>query len=318
MSSKRRSTVADYLIYLAVRVIICAIQILPYPTARRFARFLGRILYRINRRHRKVALENLRHAYPELGEEERDQLVRKCYIHLCTLIIDMLFLPRLMSVRNRRKYLLMPDGDLLMDAVLGEKPVLLVTGHHGNWEVSSWILGLTFPSYSIARTIDNPFLDRLVRQFRERTRQRILAKRGELDRIESVLASGGVLGTLADQDAGSKGQFVEFFGRPASTHKAVALLAMEHNVKMVVVSTSWIENREVRGEWVGSPGRYQVLIEDIIDPDEYKDRPDAIKAITERYTAALERLIRVTPEQYFWVHRRWKSEPRKRKPRKAG
>lgn len=311
-----RSKVKDYLAYLMARFFICILQILSYRAAIRFAKRLGQLVYHLDRRHRKVALDNLRHAYSELSEEEREEMVRAMYVHLCTMFVEILHLPRRLTVRHRKNYLDMHDGDKVMKAICSNRPVLLVTGHFGNWEISSWTLGLTFPTYAIAREIDNPYIDNFIRQFRERTRQRILAKRGEFDRIEAVLAQGGVLGTLADQDAGSRGQFVEFFGRPASTHKAVALLAIEHNVVMVVVGTPFLENREVRGQWFGSPGRYEVLVEDVIDPEDYQDRPDAIAAITERFTQAWERMVRHAPEQYFWVHRRWKSEPRKRKPRK--
>jgi Kdo2-lipid IVA lauroyltransferase/acyltransferase len=101
--------------------------------------------------------------------------------------------------------------------------------------------------------------------------------------------------------------FVDFFGRPASTHKAVALLALEHNAVMVVTAA-------IR---VGAPIRYAIAVEDVILPEEYAGRPDAVRAMTQRFTAALERLVRRAPEQYFWLHRRWKHEPPQRWAKKA-
>jgi KDO2-lipid IV(A) lauroyltransferase len=92
---------------------------------------------------------------------------------------------------------------------------------------------------------------------------------------------------------------VEFFGRPASAHKAVALMALEYDAPMAVVGVAR----------VGGPLRYEAVCEEVIDPREYAARPDAVKAITRRYHAALERLIRRHPEQYFWLHRRWKTQP---------
>src|SRR5262249_20143759 len=124
---------------------------------------------------------------------------------------------------------------------------------------------------------------------REKTGQKILAKKGDFDQIQAVLQAGGVLATLADQDAGQRGVFVDFFGRPASTHKAIALLALEHRVNLVVVGTPK----------VAEPMCYQVVVADVIRPEEYESRrPDAVRAITQRYTAALERLIREAPGQY--------------------
>ena len=122
-----------------------------------------------------------------------------------------------------------------------------------------------------------------------------------------ILARGGLLATLADQDAGQRGLFVDFFGRPASTHKAVALLALEYGVPLLVLGI-----RKLRGEL-----RHELHIADVIRPEEYQGRPDAVKAITQRYTTALEQIVRAAPEQYFWLHRRWKHQPAPKKAKRA-
>ena len=112
---------------------------------------------------------------------------------------------------------------------------------------------------------------------------------------------------LADQDAGPRGLFVDFFGRPASTHKAVALMAMEFDAVLVVIGVPRL----------AEPMFYAVVCGDVIDPREYAGRGDAVRAITQRYTTALEGLIRRYPEQYFWLHRRWKHQPKARVAAKA-
>ena len=191
---------------------------------------------------------------------------------------------------------------------MSDRPLLLVTGHFGNWELGGYVLGLLgFTTYAIARPLDNPHLDDFFRSFRERTGQKVLAKKDDFDNIQSVLAGGGVLATLADQDAGAGGLFVDFFGRPASTHKAVALLALEYNVPMIVIGTPR----------VGQPMKYQVVVEEVIRPEEYAGKADAVRRISQRFTAALERVVRRFPEQYFWLHRRWKHQPAARKGRRA-
>jgi Kdo2-lipid IVA lauroyltransferase/acyltransferase len=169
--------------------------------------------------------------------------------------------------------------------------------------MGGYVLGLLgFTTHAIARELDNPYLDGFLRGFRERTGQRVLPKKGVAYRMEALLNNGGVLATLADQDAGAKGPFVDYFGRPASTHRAVALMALEYNVPLIVIGTPK----------VGEPMRHAILAEDVILPEEYRDRPDAVKAITQRFTAALERMVRLYPEQYFWLHRRWKHQPQAR------
>lgn len=308
--AKKRSDVADFAVYLVLRVVICVIQMLSYPAACQAAKLLAWLLYHVDKRHRLVADDNLRHAFPDLSAEERDKTVRAVFHHFCTLLIEMIHIPRKLHPCNWRRYLDLKGGRKLVEALLSGRSVLLVTGHFGNWEMGGYVLGLLgFTTHAIARVLDNRYLDDFLRSFRERTGQKVLAKTGDFDQLQTLLANNGVIATLADQDAGAKGQFVDFFNRPASTHRAVALLALEYNVPMVVIGTPK----------VGEPMRHTIVVEDVIYPEEYDQRVDAVKAITQRYTAALERMVRIYPEQYFWLHRRWKHQPvvRSRKAKQA-
>jgi KDO2-lipid IV(A) lauroyltransferase len=154
--------------------------------------------------------------------------------------------------------------------------------------------------------LDNPFLDRYQRWFRQRHGQTVLTKKGDVERKQDVLEQGGIMATLGDQDAGQRGLYVDFFNRPASTHKAIALMALEYAVPIVVMGIAR----------VGEPMRHRLIVSDVILPEEYADRADAVKAMTQRCATALEQLIRQYPEQYFWLHRRWKHQP-KQKAKKA-
>lgn len=307
MSDQPRSRRADYLVYLAVRFTVCLIQALSFNAACGFARFLAWLAYRIDKRHRRVAQDNLEKAFPgQYTPAEIDRMIRNVYLHFCTVVVEIAHLPRRLHVHNWKRYVDLPDGGRIVEALLADRPLLIVTGHFGNWEIAGYILGLLgFTTHAIARPLDNPYLDDFFRRFREGTGQKILAKQGDFERIEQVLADGGVLATLADQDAGQRGLFVSFFGRPASTHKAVALMAMEHNVPMVVAGTP------------RQGGKHVIHTADAIDPADFERTPDAVRAITQRFTSDLERLVRLAPEQYFWLHRRWKHQPQPRAKRKA-
>jgi KDO2-lipid IV(A) lauroyltransferase len=116
-----------------------------------------------------------------------------------------------------------------------------------------------------------------------------------------------MLTLLGDLLAVKMACWVNFFGRPASTHKAVALLAIEHNVPIIVMTAARLDK----------PLQYYGMVEDIIYPEEYAGRADAVRAITQRYTTALERMVRLFPEQYFWLHRRWKHQPPVKKAKAA-
>ena len=315
---KARSPWADFAVYAAVRALVGIIQALPLRTAIGMGESLGRLAYRIDKRHRQVALENLAHAFPETmadsvpgGGKRREAMARATFVHFARMVVEMVWLPRLCRLTVYRKHVELGDrpGDLVR-LLLSGRPVILATGHFGNWEMAGYLLGLLgFRSYAIARVLDNPRLEEFLKKFRQRTGQTILAKKGDFDRITEVLSAKGILATLADQDAGPRGQFVNFFNRPASTHKALALMALEYDAPVVVCGTAR----------VGSPLRYRLEIEEIIEPSSFKQEPAAVARLTEAYTAALERLIRRYPEQYFWLHRRWKHEPPKRsKARTAG
>jgi KDO2-lipid IV(A) lauroyltransferase len=304
MMARSRSRATDYAVYLAVRAGVALIQVLPDGAARFAAEAFGWLTYLLDRRHRDVADENLRFAFPHLTAERRVRLVRDSFFHFAGLIFEVARLPRKLHANNWRRHVELVGGDRLVAALIGDRPALLVTGHFGNWELAGYALGLLgFRTHAVARPIDNPYVDRFLRQWRERTGQRVLAKKGDFERMEGLLLRGGILATLADQDAGARGPFVNFFGRPASTHKAIALMALEFNVPIVVAGVPR----------VGRPSCYHVEIEDVIEPAEYAGRPDAVLALTQRYTSGLEILIRRNPGQYFWLHRRWKHQPMARK-----
>ena len=310
--ARRRPWLFDYAVYLIVRVAVCVIQAIPWDLAKSLADGLGRLAYRVDRRHRLVAHDNIARAYPELSESEIDTRVRAVYRHCFRVLVEMIVVPkkyRANTVQNYVRYAVPGDYDRVLALKDQGRPLILVTGHFGNWEVLSYVLGVSgYQGSVIARPLDNPYLDRFLRQFRARTGQRMLAKNGDYDEIKACLESGGHLGVVADQDAGPRGLFVDFFGRPASTFKAIALLSLEYNAPILVMGAAR----------VGDDLQYHLLVGDIILPEEHAAQGDAVRAMTQRYTRALEDIVREYPEQYFWLHRRWKHQPAEKQRRKAG
>ncbi len=268
MSRKQQSRSVAFLVYLAVRLAVSFVQALPFASACRLAQALAWLGHRIDKRHREIARDNLRLAYPnEYSDTELEAMVGKVYGHFCLMMVEILFLPRLVHIDNWRRvltYRTEAEARRMVDLWISGRPVLIVSGHFGNWEVSSYVLGLLGIEFcAIARPLDNPFLDGWLRRLREAQGQKILAKKGDFEQIQGVLARRGVLGTLADQDAGQRGLFVNFFNRPASTHKAVALLALEHNVPIAVIAAARLDQ----------PLHYLAMVEDVIYPEEYAAPP---------------------------------------------
>ncbi len=307
--SKPRSKIADYSVYLIVRLFVCVLQTLSLQVACAVADALAWLAYHVDRRHRLVALENLRLAFGDgYTESQRDAIVRSVYRHFCRLLIEIVHLPRRVHLQNWKKFFDISQAPQVVERLLGDQPVMIVTGHFGNWELAGYVISLLgFTSYAVARPLDNPYLDDYLRRFREHTGQKLLAKKGYLEHMQEILSDNGAIATLADQDAGQRGLFVDFFGRPASTHKAIALLSLQYHVPLAVILSAN----------VGAPLRYCVQVQDLILPEEYDGRPDAVRAITQRFSAAIERGVRRAPDQYFWLHRRWKHQPAKREKRAA-
>jgi KDO2-lipid IV(A) lauroyltransferase len=308
--AKRRSPILDWLVYAAVRAVVAVGQALPMGLCYRIADALGTIAHRIDRRHREVAHDNLRHAFgPSLDDAARDRLVRAVYRHFFRMIFEMLHIPRTMHLTTWRDRIRLTGHERVLDRMLDGGPRILVTGHFGNWEMAGYLFGLFgFPAATIYRPLDNPHLDRFLKTFRGRSGQKLIPKKGGSEETARVLESGGLISALADQDAGQKGLFVDFFGRPASTFKAIALMAIQYDAPIVI-----------GGAIRTGPGfRYEVACEAILEPADWAHQPDPVRWITQEYTAALERLVRRAPEQYLWLHRRWKHQPKPRARREPG
>jgi Kdo2-lipid IVA lauroyltransferase/acyltransferase len=303
--SKKRRLWLDYLAYLAVRSVVAFAQMLSIEQSYALARFLGWVIYKVDSRHRQVGIDNLTQAFDDqFTDVERDQIVRGVYRHFCMMLMEILHSPRKLHLENWRGSIELAGLAPVMDHLItGSRPLIVLTGHYGNWELAGYLFGMFgFPTVAVARTLDNPYLERYLRAFREKTGQSLIPKTGGFDQMVEVLQNNRALTFLADQDAGQRGLFVDFFGQPASTHKAIALLAIEHQAPVAV----GVARR------IGPGFRYEIRCEDVIDPAELSGTADDVRILTQRFTSALERLIRQDPTQYLWLHRRWKHQPRVR------
>jgi len=309
--ARPRSRAVDFLVYLALRVFVCVGQSVSWSTAIACSRTLAWIVHRFDHRHRKVAEENIRFAFPELDDAGVDSLTRRSYEHLLEMAVEIIRMPRTLHLSNIYDYLHYAQPGQLEQAIAfaqKPRPRLLLTGHFGNWEVISYAVGLVgFRGSVIARKIDNPYIDQFVRDFRRKTGQEILDKSLDYAKMLDVMAQKGGLGMVGDQDAGPRGLFVPFMGRPASTYKSIALMSLEFSAPILIMAAARI----------GSPLQYRLYVEDQIEPTELANDPDPVRTITRRYAEAMERVVRRHPEQYFWVHRRWKHQPKEAKKKNA-
>ncbi|HET7098583.1 MAG TPA: lysophospholipid acyltransferase family protein, partial [Casimicrobiaceae bacterium] len=268
----------------------------------------GRLLYHVLPLRRAIVLENLRRVYADtLPESDIVALAQAHYAHLARLAGEFLKF-RWLSAEKKAALVRVENLDAFIAAFRQGKGVLMLTGHFGNWEVAT-IAGIAnYPEvrgrfHFVRRAIKPRWLDALVTRRFEKGGFGVIGKRGSLDQILDLLAKGDVIVFPFDQHAGPPdGIDVDFFGHPAWTFKSLAIIAMATGAP-VMPATSWRE----------PDGRHVLRFSEPLAPIESENSNEAIRLNTRAYNAALEKLILARPEQWYWVHRRWKSVARKRR-----
>ena len=295
-------------VYLVFRALMCGFQMLSPRRAalgaRGFSWFMMRVMPRRMSRV-DVAEENIKRAF---GEDTPDSEVQRIIVgmwrHLFRLLVEWSQLPRKMDLTNCREVVVFRQRQQVLKAMCSGRPVFVLGGHFGNWEVSMATFGFFgFPMGIIAREMDNPYLHDWFVRSRQQFGHKLLLKDGGWGDMVTAAEAGGSLGILCDQDAGRRGVFVDFFGTPASTFKSIALMALQYRAILVMGYGIRLPDDFENARW----SQFEIGCEEVIDPLDYTDA-DAVKQITQRFTSSLERAIRRAPEQYFWVHRRWKTD----------
>ncbi|MFP6767650.1 MAG: lysophospholipid acyltransferase family protein [Planctomycetaceae bacterium] len=297
--------------YAAFRGLVAVIHAMPLRLIDAGSTVLAFVIHRLlpgRLTRREIAVENLRRAFGD--SINTDRIIGRMWLHLFRTIGEIIHLQRRLSRTSYLRYIRFRNRDPVVAALCSDRPVIMLSGHLGNWELAVWIFGLFgFSMGVVARRLDNPYLDRYFIRFRSDTGHDLLDKSGASGEMIERLESAGRLALLCDQDAGSHGLFVDFFGHPASTFKSIALLALRHEAIICV-------GYAIRLDRNNGPERFEVGCEELIDAGAIDD-DNPVLALTRQYTAALERVIRRAPEQYFWIHRRWKSQPGRRRSRRG-
>lgn len=264
----------------------------------------------LNRARVERACERLTVAMPQLDAPARRELVLKSYGHLAMLAAEVGLLDRITGGERWPERVVLGDMEPAVRPLIRREPTVLITGHIGNWEV----LGATMAAmglrlHALYRPLDLKPLDAWVRRSRSRMGIDLLDKFGAAETLPNLLTARDPVAFVADQNAGDRGMFVPFFGRLASTYKTIGLLAARYEATVLCAAA-------YRSIESGGP-RYRIEITDAFGPEAYARQPDPVFYITARYRRAIERMVRVAPEQYLWMHRAWKSRPRHEKKRET-
>ncbi|MEY5061431.1 MAG: Lipid biosynthesis lauroyl acyltransferase [Planctomycetota bacterium] len=266
------------------------------------ARVVGRLYSRFGRARRERARAGVARSLPRLDIETQRAIVDASIGHMFGLfMVDAFAMPRTVGHENWHERVKIGNVGRAMKHITSDKPCLFVTGHVGNWEILGYALALIgFQMTALARPLDNRYLNDWLLGVRQRTGLKVITKWGATDEIQKVIESGGKVGFIADQNAGPDGLFVPFFSRLASTYKSIPLLALRYEIPIVCGYA-----RRVDGAF-----RYEVRVTDVIEPNDWKDADDQMLYVGARFNRAIEWMVRESPDQYLWVHRRWNSRPK--------
>ncbi len=308
---KSRRAWLDYLTYLAFRAVVMVFHSFPINANLRTARLLGTIWFHFPRRipllgrafskHRARAEEHIRLAMPELPPAEVSRIALASMQSMAMLAMEVLFTPRLITRWSWAQFVHPVNMPPALRLLLQKRGVIMLTAHYGNWELLGYTLATWgFDIVAVMRPLDNDYLNDYLMSRREPSGLRLLYKKGASQSMSEILDDGQALCFIADQNAGSKGLFVDFFGRKASTYKSIGLLAIQHKAPVIVGYAKRLNDRF----------EFEAAVTRMIMPEEWQGKDDELMWITQEFSKAIEDFIRSSPDQYLWIHRRWKSRPK--------
>lgn len=292
-------TLRHRLEHAAVRGAIGALSLSSDGFRSKLARSAARLYFRLGKRRRAIAIDNLRRAFPGLEPPQAVAVARRCAENFGAVFFDFLNAARL-SREELAAAVEIEGKDHYLGAVGRGKGVFLLSAHFGNWEIGALAAGLlAAPIASVVRPLDNPLLDADLSRVRGKFGNRSIGKKHAAREILREMRSGGTVAILIDQNVlAREAVFVPFFGRLAATSSALGLLQKKTDAAVVPVYC------RPRGS-----GRYELRFERPIVLADLPESGRSVEALTARYTRVTEDAVRAEPELWLWMHNRWRTRP---------
>ena len=291
-----------FLEYSAAKSVLSGLGILPAPAAMAVGKSMGRVFYLLAADLRRTGAINLRLAFPDKTEKERQQLLYECFDSLGRELG--LFSQFVTRSEQELRNLIEPSGFEHLDAAVQKygNRIILLTAHLGAWELTSFAFSfLGHPMTIPVRRIDNPRIEQLVDRYRTRfgniTLDKLTAARLMLKLLRSGNRHIGLLPDLNTLD--DEAIFVDFFGVPAATNFVIAKLALRTNAPLMPVFAPWSEEKK----------KYLLVVTAPLEPESTGDEDADIRRLTTKLALRIEDQIRQHPGQWLWVHKRWKTRP---------
>jgi KDO2-lipid IV(A) lauroyltransferase len=283
--------------YIAVITLLPLLSIIPYRIRLKIGSLLGIILYYLYRKRRIVALNNISHAFPEKDKKWQRRICKSSFRHLGKNAMEIIQLPKL-NEKFLKKNFLIEGEENFVEALNRERGLIVIAPHLGNWEFIAGYFGMKgYPVTAIMKRQSNPYLNRMIEKYRTNLNIGLIHKREARREVPKALKSNMLVGFVADQDAGNRGVFINFLGRPASTARGPAIFAIRNQSPAVLI----VGFRE-------KDQRCRIKISPFLDFDYKRGSKEAIVTNTQIWTEKAEEYIRRYPDQYLWAHDRWKTK----------
>jgi Kdo2-lipid IVA lauroyltransferase/acyltransferase len=291
--------------YAAAWPFIKILGVLPRPFSRALAIAIAQIVYLLHFRLRQVGMRNLAMAFPEKSLEERKRILRGEFTSLGRQLAELCQFPRY-TPENVDQVVVYDGLENYEEAYARGKGVLFLTAHFGAWELSAFAHSLHGHWVNIVmRPMDNPYLDRMLQIYRTMHGNKVVPKDDFVRRLLAAMKAGETVGILMDTNmTPPQGVFVDFFGIPACTASGLARIALRTDAAVVPGFTIWDK----------ALGKYRLRFDPALQLIRTGDLEADIVANTQRLTKVIEDYVRKHPEQWLWVHRRWKTRPAGEKP----
>lgn len=290
----------NWLEYAVVWIFLAGLGLLPRSMARSVAAGIARLLYAVLPKLRKTAEINLRIAFPDWRDTQRQSVIRGMLRNLGWMAAEFARFPKY-TKQNIGQIVVLDGHENFLEGQRRGKGVLYLTGHIGAWELSSFAHALYgFPLHFIARPIENSRIDALVNRYRCLSGNQPIFKNESARITLKVLKEAGTIGILADQNTmPEEAVFVDFFGKAASTTTGIARLALHTGAAVVPGYAVWDEGL----------GKYRLCFDPPVELVRTGDAERDILENTQNFTRALESIIRKYPDQWVWIHGRWNTRP---------
>jgi Kdo2-lipid IVA lauroyltransferase/acyltransferase len=291
--------------YAAAWPFIKLLGILPRPFARAFAIAISQLVYLFHVRLRRVGMRNLQMAFPEKSEKTRKRILRAEFTSLGRQLAELCQFPRY-TPENVDDVVVYEQLENYERAYARGKGVLFLTAHFGGWELSAFAHSLHGHRVNIVmRPMDNPYLDGMLQSYRTMHGNKVVPKDDFVRGLLAAMKAGETVGILMDTNmTPPQGVFVDFFGIAACTASGLARIALRTDAAVVPGFTIWDESLR----------KYRLRFDPALDLVRTGDLEADIVTNTQNFTKVIEEYVRNYPEQWLWVHRRWKTRPPGEKP----